>query len=217
MQKIELSKIKSAKKKSELVFEVVEALRGGAIAIAPVEQGYVFIADTYSTDAISRIRRLKGVGEDIYFPILVGNIEHIAPFCGVISPEQRLLAMEFWPGLLILECEALPGISDSLSTKYPPESLFFRCTSNLFIREICELMGSLTYTPVMKDGSIITDYSDIATDVLEECQFLITQSKFEKEVTPSIVSFVGKNPTLSKEGAISESRIRRLISNLQVV
>lgn len=78
-------------------------------------------------------------------------------------------------------------------------------------------MGSLTYTPVMKDGSIITDYSDIATDVLEECQFLITQSKFEKEVTPSIVSFVGKNPTLSKEGAISESRIRRLISNLQVV
>jgi tRNA A37 threonylcarbamoyladenosine synthetase subunit TsaC/SUA5/YrdC len=212
---VDVKKLRSRKRQSESVFEIVEALRSGAIAIAPIEQGYVFIADLYSEDATSRIKKIKNLSEEIYFPLLVSSVDQIAPFSGQISAEQRLLAMEFWPGMLAFECQVISGAFQTFGSKFQPTSLFFRCAANTLLKEICELMGAVIYSPVMEDGQIVTSTKNINAEIQKECEFIIVGSDFTSEKTPTIISFVGAVPTLTKIGVIEEAKIRKLTPNLK--
>ena len=216
MKVIDLKKIKSSKKRSESVFEVIERLRTGAVIIAPIEQGYVYIADLYSEVATKKIKDLKGLSEEIYFPLLVSNVDQITPFTGVISAEQRLLAMEFWPGMLMFECKVIPGAFQTFGSKFEPTTLFFRCAANSILKDICDLMGAIIYSPIMSNGQIAKSLQDIGKEIQKECEFIIIDSISGSAATPTIIRFEGNIPTLTKSGDIDESKIRKFIPNLKV-
>ena len=141
LKRVDSKKIKSSKERTKLAFEILESLRSGAAVIAPISQGYVLVADMYSDEGLERIKSLKGLGSEIYFPLLVANVEQLVPLSGPVSPEKRLLALEFWPGPLIIQS---PPIADSplkMGSAFRPESLYLRCSSNAIVSEVCELLA----------------------------------------------------------------------------
>lgn len=216
MKLVDSKKITSAKKRSEVAFEIVEKLRGGSILIAPIEQGYVLAADLYSEEGIRIIKSLKELGEDVYFPLLVADIDQLAPLTGPITPEQRLLALEFWPGPLLLQSRALAESMLTMGSKYVPESLYFRCSSNKILSEVCELMGPLVYTPILVENSIVTAVNKIEKKVKTAASHLIVGKSFKPNQIPTILSFEKRSPVLVREGALEESRIRKILPNLQL-
>lgn len=216
MDLVDSSKIKSAKKRTQVAFEIVESLRSGSLVIAPLEQGYVLVADMSAQEGINQIKTLKKIGEEIYFPLLVAEIEQIAPLCGAVSPEQRLLAMEFWPGPLVLQCTAIAGSMLNIGSSFTPEHIYFRSTPNVILREVCELMGPLVYSPIILENKIVTSVKNIEKSFKQAASHLILGKKFQSELQPTIVSFNSKTPSLLRIGAIEEARIRKIIPNLQV-
>lgn len=215
MKKIESKSVKSAKKRTELAFEILESLRGGAIVIAPIEQGYVLVADMYSEEGVERIKSLKELSEEVYFPLLVANVDQLTPLSGPVTPEKRLLAMEFWPGPLILQCPSIAGSMMKMGSKYIPETLYFRSSSDKILNEVCELIGPLVYTPILKEKKIVTSLKDISKEFRDASSHFISGSKFEPNQTPTIVGFDSKGASLIRVGAIEESKIRKIIPNLQ--
>ena len=217
MELVDEKKIKSAKKRSEAAFGIVESLRSGSVVIAPIEQGYVLVADMYSEEGIKQVKFLKELGEDIYFPLLVADVDQIAPLCGPVTPEQRLIAMEFWPGPLVIQAPAIADSMLNLGSKFVPELLYFRCASNRILREVCELMGPLIYSPIILDNKIATNARMIGKALKEATAYLIVGTSFETNSAPTIISFSSKSPELVKVGAIEEAKIRKIIPNLQTI
>lgn len=215
MKRIISKEIKSAKKRAEIAFEILESLRGGAIAIAPVEQGYVLVADMYSEQGVERIKSLKELSEEIYFPLLVSNVDQLTPLSGPVTPEKRLLALEYWPGPLIIQCPSIAGSMLKMGSKYIPETLYFRCSSDAILSEVCELIGPLVYTPILKENKIVSDVKEISKEFKDAASHFISGSRFKPNQIPTIIGFDSRGASLVKVGAIEESKIRRIIPNLR--
>lgn len=215
MKRIESELLTNAKKRSKTAFEIVESLRAGEIAILPIEQGYVLVSDIYSEEGISKIKELKKLSEEIYLPVLVSGIDQLAPFNTEITPEMRLLTNEFWPGALVLEVKLKHSSTVSLGAKFPPNDLFFRFASNPTTQEVCELMGGLAYSPVIRDGSPVTRWNYIPKEFRDAASHLVQGDTFQSKQRPTIVSFNSGSPVLEKQGDIDEAKIRRLIPKLQ--
>ena len=215
MKQIDADALKTAKQRSSVAFAIVESLRAGEIAIVPIEQGYVLIADIFSETGIAKIKEVKALGADIYLPILVSSVDQISPYCGPITPEQRLLALEFWPGPLMMEVSLPQGALVNLGAQFAPDALYFRAAGNELVRELCELMGGVVYSPIIKEGAPVNKLTSIDKKYRDSASYLVQGKKFTPEQRPTIVRFSINEIALARTGDIDEMRIRRILPQLK--
>lgn len=218
MLTINAESLKSKVGREKAIFKIVEALRADEIVIAPIDQGYAYIADPNSEIAMAKIKEIKSMSPSSYFALLVHSVDQIPQYCGPTSTEQRLLAKEFWPGPLLMECEVLPGIIGSFGSDGSPDSLVFRQAIDPVVNGVCEMSGPVVFSPVLDSEKIIVgDFKKLPSNAKKSAKYCIGVKRRWSMQPSTLVSFDRSGTVIKKIGGVSEQQIRSIIPTIKVL
>ena len=210
--------LKSKVGREKAIFKIVEALRVDEIVIAPIDQGYAYIADPNSEIAMAKIKEIKSMTPSSYFALLVHSVEQIPQYCGATSTEQRLLAKEFWPGPLLMECEVLPGVGGSFGSDGSPDSLVFRQAIDPVVSGVCEMAGPVVFSPITdEDKNIVGDFKKLPPLSKKSAKYGIAIKRRWSNAPATVVSFSKTGAVIKKIGGVSEQQIRSIIPAIKVL
>lgn len=217
MLTITAESLKSKVGREKAIFKIVEALRADEIVIAPIDQGFAYIADPNSDVAMAKIKEIKAMAPSSYFALLVHSVEQIHQYCGPTSTEQRLLAKEFWPGPLLMECAVLPGVIGSFGSDGSPDSLFFRQAVDPVVAGICEMSGPVVFSPILDaDKNTIGDFKKLPPIAKKSAKYGIGVKRRWSKDLATIVSFSKAGAVIKKIGGVSEQQIRTIIPSVSL-
>ncbi len=91
--------------------EAVNILRGGGVVVFPTETAYGLAADATNSEAVEKVREIKGREQTKAFPVIAADMEMIEAIAGVPGGLAGL-AQVHWPGALTM---ILPVIGEELS------------------------------------------------------------------------------------------------------
>ncbi|MEI6407052.1 MAG: Sua5/YciO/YrdC/YwlC family protein [Actinomycetes bacterium] len=198
------------------LFEILEILRSGSLICAALENAYVLIADPTSEDAVVKLKEVKGIQEDTYFPLLVANVDSLKDYSPSVTPSLRLIGLEFWPGPLNLEVQARTGLPWTLGAVNEPSVLIARSPSSKFLRGVLELSGPLMYSPAAVVGDKAPkQVADIAHAITEQVAVIIDSGPCILEGIASTVNFQTDNPKMVREGSIKFFEMNKILPSLR--
>jgi len=156
MRKIPAPKASEKLKLQKISFDLVEQLRNGELIVFPTENSYVIAADPQNQDAVEHFRELKGHDPKTIYPLFVNSIEDLQPFTEDVSDKTRLLAQEFWPGLLNLVLSTRDVPPHNFGGSETPDRLVARKPKNTLLNTVTELVGPVIYSSLKdKDGAVV--------------------------------------------------------------
>lgn len=85
---------------SEHVGLAAKCIRDGFVIIAPHENGYVYLCDAFSQDAVRAMHVLRGDALGVAAQVLISDHSQIEGLARDISEDARALMNAFWPGAL---------------------------------------------------------------------------------------------------------------------
>lgn len=214
--------IKSADIKSKIAlrtqaFAALELLREGRIICAPLENGYVLIVDPASEEGVTRLKSIKQISDDIYFPLLVSDVDSLMDFSSNVSPAVRLLVSEFWPGPLNLEIQARAGLAWNLGAHSAPDTLIVRAPASRFLMELLQLACPLIFTAAASIGAKSPQkFNEIEADFLNEIDLLLNTGPCPNSGFATTVSFVGNTETVIREGLITFFDLKKVLPSIKL-
>lgn len=93
----------------------VQALRDGGVLAIPTETFYGLAADSFRTDALLRINRLKGKASDSPILLLLADRGQVGQVARDLPEMFEALARRFWPGPLTMVVRAAASLPPEIS------------------------------------------------------------------------------------------------------
>jgi len=107
------------------VAEAVLQLRAGGLVAYPTETVYGLGVDARSTEALARLRQLKGRAAEQGLSVLIADLAALEHWAPRLPERARNLARAFWPGPLTLVLPIGPGPLTAVATA---DGVGFRCS-----------------------------------------------------------------------------------------
>lgn len=216
MRKIPLPKASEKLKLQKIAFELVERLRNGQLLAFPIENSYVVTADPYNEMAVQSFRELKGHDPKTVYPVFVNSIEDLRAFTDDISDKTRLLAQEFWPGMLNMVLAARDVPLHNFGSNEIPDRLVARKPKNLLLSTITELTGPLIYSSLRdKDGSTVKDLPSFSSDQRKKITIAIDSGQIRNNKATTLLNCMNGHFTLEREGSISLWELKKVVSDIK--
>jgi L-threonylcarbamoyladenylate synthase len=197
-------------------FAALELLREGRIICAALENGYVLIVDPTSKAGVDRLKSIKLISEDIYFPLLVSGVDSLIDLSPNITPALRLVAKEFWPGPLNIEIQARNSLPWTFGGQSAPNTLIVRAPSSRFLMELLLLITPLIFTPAASIGAkspIV--FKEIEMNLHGEIELLLNSGPCSDTGFATTVSFLGSSEKVTREGLISFYDLKRVLPSIK--
>ena len=128
------------------------ALTAGKVIIAPIEHAYVFVADAFNHGAVAKIHQLRGDSSGVATQVLIRDQDLVRGLAGEFNEEVKLLAENFWPGLLTIILPIQRGLTWNLGDSKELGRVALRVPSNRFMRELLALSGPLAIASATRIG-----------------------------------------------------------------
>lgn len=216
MRKIPLPKASEKLKLQKIAFELVERLRNGELLAFPIENSYVVTADPYNEMAVQSFRELKGHDPKTIYPVFVNSIEDLRSFTDDISDKTRLLAKEFWPGMLNMVLAARDVPLHNFGSNEIPDRLVARKPKNLLLSTITELTGPLIYSSLRDtDGTTVKDLPSFSSDQRKKITIAIDSGQIRNNKATTLLNCMNGNFTLEREGSISLWELKKVVSDIK--
>lgn len=216
MRKIPLPKASEKLKLQKIAFELVERLRNGQLLAFPIENSYVVTADPYNEMAVQSFRELKGHDPKTVYPVFVNSIEDLRAFTDDISDKTRLLAQEFWPGMLNMVLAARDVPLHNFGSNEIPDRLVARKPKNLLLSTITELTGPLIYSSLRDtDGTTVKDLPSFSSDQRKRITIAIDSGQIRNNKATTLLNCMNGNFTLEREGSISLWELKKVVSDIK--
>ncbi len=200
----------------KIAFSTVEKLREGAVVAIGVENSYVALTDPMSEIGLDGFKSIKEYDMDYYFPLFVSSVEDLVGFVARISSTEKLLSATFWPGLLNIEFRANRELPHNLGAESAPATLVARKPKNLLLNAITDLMGPIIYTSLMNEtGDPIKSLSELPPRIKKIITLGINSGSIKSHRKSTLISCVGDNPKVMREGAIPIWKVKKVVSSLQ--
>lgn len=189
-----------------LLGRVVAALRAGAPVILATDTVYGLAAAADRPEAVARIFALKDRPVDVRMAVLVADPaqarEHVA-----LGTAGEALAEAFWPGPLTIVARRHDGGALAAGDA---ETLGVRCPGDSFVRSVAAEVG-----PVAATSANVHGRSTPATAAEVAACFptveLIVDGGPREGAASTVVSVVGPEPVVLREGPISAAEIAAVI------
>lgn len=101
--------------RSDRIRQAVGVLDCGGIVAIPTETFYGFAADSFNTDSLKALNRLKGKEEDSPILLLLSDRAMANQVAGNLPDTFQALARAFWPGPLTLVVRASSSVPREIS------------------------------------------------------------------------------------------------------
>ena len=186
----------------ESLDRIVQTIAKGGVIAFRTDTFYGLGADPFSSNAIERVKQLKGREDHKPILIVLSDYDQVIRFIRQPSPEFKQLAERFWPGPLTLIGKANPSVPQEITAG--SDTVGVRLPDDERVRALVRACGgALTATSAnpsklapARNAETVDDYFGAAID-------LIIDDGEARTDRPSTVSDVsGSQPLLIREGVI---------------
>jgi len=191
--------------------EAVAVLKGGGLVAYPSDTVYGLGAAASDERAVARIFAVKGRLSEKAVPLLLADVEDMAPLCAEVPPTAELLAERFWPGPLTLVLRRSPSFQSAALGA--GDNVALRVPDHFFLRQLIRALGEpITGTSANRSGRPSCGTAREVQRQLRDAVDLIIDggpSRIGQEST--VVDITEHTPVIVRTGALSRGDIERVI------
>lgn len=192
-----------------------EWINSGLIIVAPLENGYVFLVDSFRHDAVRAMHVLRGDELGVAAQVLISGIGVLDGIAREVSPQARTLMDAFWPGPLSFNLLPHRGLTWDLGDNKELDQVCVRVPQVDFVLELLRKTGPLAVAsaalagrpPVLDTNHILVRDADVAG--------IFSAGQLSPAQPSSVISDIG-TITLIREGAITLDQLARHIPEIAV-
>lgn len=191
------------------------ALTRGEVVVVPTDTVYGIAVSPGTPGAIDTVVGLKGRTRDMAPPILVANLEQVAPLVaeGALSENVQALLQRYWPGALTVVLPVNPSIPFDIG--HTPGTIALRSPDDQSLLELLRLHGPLAVTSANRTGEppcqsvfeAINTFGDDVAVYLGAAHDSTTDHQPSSIVDATELISGGMALSLIREGAISASAL----------
>jgi len=176
-------------------------LRSGGIVVLPTDTVYGLAALPHLPDAVQAVYRAKGRPSGMHLPVLAASIEQVRALGVAFGAAASVLADRWWPGPLTLACAFDPGSGrpDWLAGR---DEVAVRVPDHAFVRALLRETGVLVVTSANPHGTATPLTAEAVSASLGPSVGLVVDGGALTEVPSTVVSLVGREPVVEREGVI---------------
>ena len=201
---------------SELIERAVAALRDGKLIIAPLEHGYVFVADAFNHGAVKKIHLLRQDARGVAAQVIVGDIKTVRGITREFGPTTTALCEKFWPGLLTINIPPAQGLVWDLGDERTLDEISIRVPAAEFLRAVAAASGPLAIGAAALSGRPATRKSTFFPALDGDYAALFDAGELPEGPSSTVVSIKDDGVILRRQGAISLADLRTITPNIAV-
>ena len=198
------------------VARALKSLRDGYVIVAPLEHGYVYLADAFSPFAVRAMHVLRGDALGVAAQVLISDHSQIEGLARDISEDARALMKAFWPGALSLTLRPQCGLNWDLGDAGKLDWVSIRMPRHEFLQGLIKETGPLAVASAAMAGHPpIVEISQLNLQG-HEVALIIDSGVIAAVARSSHVEVELTQTRLVREGAISQSEIAKVIPALVI-
>lgn len=199
----------------EHVEQALQWIRAGLIIAAPLENGYVYLAEAFDHDAVRAMHVLREDPLGVAAQVLISGNEVIDGIARQISADARLLISKFWPGQLSMNLLPQQGLSWDLGDAKRLDQVCVRVPSAEFVLALLKRSGPLAVASAAHVGSApILDPEDISAREYDVAG-IFDAGLLTSGAASTLVSDSETGIKVLREGAVSIEQLRELLPDIE--
>jgi L-threonylcarbamoyladenylate synthase len=195
----------------------LKGIRDGYLICAPLEHGYVFLADAFSEFAVRAMHVLRGDDLGVKAQVLIHSGATLSGLTRNITDDVRALTDAFWPGPLSLNLNPSMGLNWDLGDNNSLDLFNVRAPEAAFVSALLKESGPLAVASAARKGM----KPALSTDrifVLESGLAAMFDGGALPAGSPTtIVQSDVDGMTIIREGAISREQLAAVVPALSSV
>ena len=202
--------------RASAITKAVGALHDGSLIIAPLEHGYVFLADAFNHKAVQTIHRLRYDARGVATQVIVGDIDTARGITRNFGGTVTLLCEKFWPGMLTVNIAPALGLVWDLGDERTLEQISIRVPSSDLVREISRASGPLAVASAALAGQKPKRDTSLFPARDSDYALLFDAGELPEGGASTVISVKDDGVFLVRAGAISLSELRAVTPNIAV-
>ena len=134
------------------VARALKEIRAGYVIVAPLEHGYVYLADAFSPFAVRAMHVLRGDETGVVAQVLAYSLDTVKGISRDVSPDTQNLCNKFWPGLLSVTLRPSSVLNWDLGDDKALDWFNVRVPKSKFVRALLKESGPLAVASASTAG-----------------------------------------------------------------
>ncbi len=199
------------------VTRALKAIRDGYVIVAPLEHGYVYIADAFSPTAVGALHRLRGDETGVVAQVLAYSLDTVKGISRAVPTQTQSLCNEFWPGLLSVTLKPSRSLTWDLGDARELDQFNVRVPKSRFLRALLKDSGPLAAASASMAGD--APMQKIVRASLKEWDVALVFDNGPLKSGPlsSVVEADETGIRLVREGAISLAEMTKVAPGITLV
>lgn len=191
-----------------------KGIRDGYIICAPLEHGYVFLADAFSEFAVRAMHVLRGDALGVAAQVLIHSGETITGLSRDVTPDTRALMDAFWPGLISFNLRPNMGLRWNLGDNQSLDRFSVRVPSSPFVSSLLKETGPLAVASAARVGQKPARDSDRIFVLESDLAVMFEAGELPEGPATTIIESDSTGMTIIREGAISREELAAVVPAL---
>ena len=191
-----------------------KGIRDGYVICAPLEHGYVFLADAFSEFAVRAMHVLRGDALGVAAQVLIHSHETITGLSRDVTDDTRALMKEFWPGLISFNLRPSMGIRWNLGDNGSLDRFSVRVPDSEFVRALLKETGPLAIASAARVGQKPALNTDRIFVLESDLAVMCEAGELPAGPATTIVESDSAAMTIIREGAITREQLAAIVPAL---
>jgi tRNA threonylcarbamoyl adenosine modification protein (Sua5/YciO/YrdC/YwlC family) len=135
------------------VTRALKEIRDGNVIVAPLEHGYVYLADAFSPFAVRAMHLLRGDEIGVVAQVLAHSLDTVKGISRAIPSDAQDLCNEYWPGLLSVTLKPSSLLNWDLGDDKDLDWFNVRVPKSKFVRALLKESGPLAVASASPAGA----------------------------------------------------------------
>lgn len=192
----------------------VKGIRDGYIICAPIEHGYIFLADAFSEFAVRAMHVLRGDALGVAAQVLIHSADTITGLSRDVTDDARALMKEFWPGLISFNLRPNMGLRWNLGDNQSLDRFSVRVPSSPFVNALLKETGPLAIASAARVGQKPALSTDRIFVLESDLAVMFDGGELSEGPATSVIESDSNGMTIIREGAISREQLAAVVPAL---
>ena len=196
------------------VARAVQELRDGFVIVAPLEHGYVYLADAFAPYTVRAMHVLRGAADGTAAQVLAYSADTVKGIARDIPTEAGKLMDEFWPGLLSLNMQPMRALSWDLGDDAELDLFSVRVPKSKFVKAVLKEFGPLAVASAARPGQPPMLKINRAAVKDWDVAVVFDNGLLKKGPRTTVVEVSPSGLRIVREGAISQAALGAVAPSL---
>ena len=199
------------------IARALKEIRAGYVIVAPLEHGYVYLADAFSPFAVRAMHVLRGDELGVSAQVLAYSLDTVKGISRAVSPDVQELAKKFWPGLLSITLKPSSVLNWDLGDDKNLDWFNVRVPKSKFVRALLKESGPLAVASASPAGAEPMLKIDRAQVKDWNVAVVFDNGALKSGPRSTIIEADAVDVRLVREGAISFDEMEKIAPNISYI